>query len=213
MMVSAGQLAALIGHNGAGKSTLLKAIFGLLPVWSGQITFDGKTLKSTRPLELLSSGMAYIPQGNRVFSDLTVKENLEMGGVTLSDARLLAEGVDRALLTFPALKERLRRRAATLSGGERQMLALANALVLSPRLLLLDEPSLGLAPPLVKEALERIQQLNREKGITIVIVEQKVREVLAICDRVFCLKLGALTFAGSPEELGQDPSKLRQAFL
>lgn len=213
IVVPAGQIAALIGHNGAGKSTLLKAIFGLLPVWNGRVTFDGKPLNSAKPRELLRSGMAYIPQGNRVFADLTVWENLEIGGVTLSDKRQLAAGIERALAMFPVLKERRRLRAGTLSGGEKQMLALANALVLSPCLLLLDEPSLGLAPPMIKEALRRIQQLNRDNGVTILIVEQKVREVLEICHQVCCLKLGKVTYFGPPDDLRNDSTKLKQAFL
>lgn len=211
--IAPGEIVALIGHNGAGKSTLLKAVFGLLPVWQGHVIYDNRPLDSARPRDLLRRGMAYIPQGNRVFTDLTVRENLEIGGVTLSDKRTRSEGIDRALTMFPVLKERLRQRAGTLSGGEKQMLALANALVLSPRLLLLDEPSLGLSPSLVTEAFGRIRQLNTEKNVTILIVEQKVREVLGICQRVYCLKLGKVTFAGSPQDLLEHPDKLRRAFL
>jgi branched-chain amino acid transport system ATP-binding protein len=213
VVLSVGEIVALIGHNGAGKSTLLKTIFGLLPVWEGRILFNGKPLNAAKPRDLLRAGMSYIPQGNRVFTDLTVRENLEIGGVTLSDKRQLAAGIERALTMFPVLKERLRQRAGTLSGGEKQMLALGNALVLSPRLLLLDEPSLGLSPVLIKEALGRIQQLNRDNGVTILIVEQKVREVLEICHRVYCLKLGKVTYAGPPGDLKTDPQKLRQVFL
>jgi branched-chain amino acid transport system ATP-binding protein len=213
MELRAGEVLCLIGHNGAGKSTLLKAVFGLLPVWERQVVFDGKPLNSSKPRDLLRAGLAYIPQGNRVFTDLTVRENLEVGGVTLSDKQKRNEGIDRALSMFPVLKERLRQRAGTLSGGEKQMLALANALVLSPRLLLLDEPSLGLSPSLVTEAFGRIQQLNHDNGVTILIVEQKVREVLKICHRVCCLKLGKVTYIGSPDELESDPNRLRQVFL
>ncbi|MBI4025220.1 MAG: ATP-binding cassette domain-containing protein [Verrucomicrobia bacterium] len=136
-----------------------------------------------------------------------------LDGVTLPDKRTRNEGIERALAMFPLLKERLKQRAGTLSGGEKQMLALANALVLSPRLLLLDEPSLGLAPNLVGEALDRIQRLNRDKGITVLIVEQKVREVLEMCHRVCCLKVGKITYEGPPQELKKDPNKLRQVFL
>ena len=211
--LASGEIVALIGHNGAGKSTLLKAIFGLLPVWSGKVVFDGNPLHAANPRDLLRAGLAYIPQGNRVFTDLTVRENLEIGGVTLTEKRQLAAGIERALTLFPGLKERLRQRAGTLSGGEKQMLALANALVLSPRVLLLDEPSLGLSPSLIKEAFERIRQLNRDNGVTVLIVEQKVREVLEICHRVYCLKLGKVACAGPPQELQQDPAKLRQVFL
>ena len=213
LSVKSREIVALIGHNGAGKSTLLKAIFGLLPVSSGEVAYDGEVLHAPTPRDLLKRGFAYIMQGNRVFGDLTVRENLEMGGVTLSSKKDREKGIERALSTFDCLKHRLKQRAATLSGGEKQMLALANALVLSPRFLLLDEPSLGLAPPLIADALARIQQLNREDGVTILIVEQKVREVLGICHRVCCLKLGQMTYDGSPQELRDNPTRLRQVFL
>jgi len=211
--VIAGEIVALIGHNGAGKSTLLKTVFGLLPIWRGQVIYDGQPLDSTEPRDLLRRGMAYIPQGNRVFTDLTVRENLEIGGVTLPSKQERNQGIERALTLFPLLRERLGQRAGTLSGGEKQMLALANALVLSPRLLLLDEPSLGLAPNLIGEALDCIKQLNRDKDMTILIVEQKVREVLGICHRVYCLKLGKVSYSGPPEELRNDNTKLKQVFL
>ena len=211
--VPRGEIVALIGHNGAGKSTLLKAAFRLLPIWQGEIIYDGKPLDSAKPRDLLRRGMAYIPQGNRVFTDLTVRENLEIGGVTLSSKQERSEGIERALTMFPMLRERLRQRAGTLSGGEKQMLALANAWVLAPRLLLLDEPSLGLALNMIGEALRRIQQLNRDNGVTILVVEQKVREVLEICHHVYCLKLGKVSYSGPPEELKTDKAKLKQVFL
>jgi len=211
--VFSGEIVSLIGHNGAGKSTLLRAIFGLIPVWYGQVHLDGEPLLSARPSALLRAGVAYVPQGGRVFSDMTVRENLEIAGITAPDRGQLEEGLDRALGIFPALKQRLCQRAETLSGGERQMLALANALILSPRLLLLDEPSLGLALPLVKDALKCIQRLNRDNGVTFLVVEQKVREVLEICHRVYCLKLGQVVYEGAPQELKENPDKLRQVFL
>jgi ABC-type branched-subunit amino acid transport system ATPase component len=210
--VAPGEIVALIGHNGAGKSTLLKAVFGLLPIWQEQVVYDGRLLNSPKPRELLRSGVAYVPQGNRVFTDLTVRENLEMGGVTLSDRKQLGEGIERVFTLFPALKPRLRQRAGTLSGGEKQMLALANALILSPRLLLLDEPSLGLAPPLVAEALGRIQQINRDSGVAVLIVEQKVREVLKIAQRVSVLRNGHVSFSGPTDSLNDD-AKLREVYL
>jgi branched-chain amino acid transport system ATP-binding protein len=210
--VALGEIVALIGHNGAGKSTLLKAIFGLLPIWKGEVGYDGNGLGSPKPRELLRAGIAYVPQGNRVFTDLTVRENLEMGGVTLTNRTQLKEGMERVFMLFPALKDRLRQRAGTLSGGEKQMLALANALILSPRLLLLDEPSLGLAPPLVTEALAGIQQINRESGVTVLIVEQKVREVLKIAQRVYVLRNGSVSFSGATEDL-KDDVKLREVYL
>lgn len=210
--VAPGEIVALIGHNGAGKSTLLKAIFGLLPIWDGAVLLDEKKLSSPEPRELLKSGVAYVPQGNRVFTDLMVRENLEMGGVTLPNGARLNEGIERVFTLFPTLKPRLRQRAGTLSGGEKQMLALGNALVLSPRLLLLDEPSLGLAPPLVAEALGRIQQISRDSGVAVLIVEQKVREVLKIAQRVYVLRNGRVSFSGPTDSLNDD-EKLREVYL
>jgi branched-chain amino acid transport system ATP-binding protein len=211
--VMPGEIVALIGHNGAGKSTLLKAVFGLLPLWQGHVILDSKILSSPAPRELLGLGVAYIPQGNRVFTDLTVHENLEMGGVTLPDKTRLNDGIARALTLFPALKPRLRQRAGSLSGGEKQMLALANALILSPRLLLLDEPSLGLAPPLVTEALRHIQEISRASSVTVLIVEQKVREVLEIAQRVYVLRNGLVSFSGPADSLLDDDGKLREVYL
>lgn len=210
--VASGEIVALIGHNGAGKSTLLKTIFGLIPIWGGHVSFDGKPLCSPEPRELLRAGVAYVPQGNRVFTDLTVRENLEMGGVTLPNGARLNEGIERVFTLFPALRPRIRQRAGTLSGGEKQMLALGNALVLSPRLLLLDEPSLGLAPPLVAEALGHIQKISLDSGIAVLIVEQKVREALKIAQRVYVLRNGRVSFTGQTDAL-KDDAKLREVYL
>lgn len=210
--VASGEIVALIGHNGAGKSTLLKAVFGLIPIWKGAVHLNGTAWPKPAPRDLLRAGIAYVPQGNRVFTDLTVHENLEMGGTTLSNKQSLKEGIERALTLFPALRPRLKQRAGTLSGGEKQMLALANALILAPKVLLLDEPSLGLAPPLVSEALGSIHQISRESGITVLIVEQKVREVLKIAHRVYVLRNGKISFTGITDEL-KDDAKLRDVYL
>lgn len=210
--VAPAEIVALIGHNGAGKSTLLKAVFGLLSVWKGQVILDGNPLRSPNPRDLLSLGVAYAPQGNRVFTDLTVRENLEMGGVTLPNGTQFNDGIEHVFNLFPILKLRLRQRAGTLSGGEKQMLALANALILSPRLLLLDEPSLGLAPPLVTEALKRIQQISQDSNVAVLIVEQKVREVLKIAQRVYVLRNGLVSFSGPTASLNDD-AKLREVYL
>jgi branched-chain amino acid transport system ATP-binding protein len=209
--VSAGEIVALIGHNGAGKSTLLKAAFGLLPIWQGQVSLDGKALNAPNPREMLRAGVAYVPQGNRVFTDLTVRENLEVAGTTLPNKASRNEGIERGLGLFPALRPRLRQRAGTLSGGEKQLLALANALVVSPRLLLMDEPSLGLAPQHVAEALRHVQEINRDSTVTVLIVEQKVREVLKIAGRVYVLRTGRVSFHGPTREL--DDAKLRDVYL
>ncbi len=212
LSVATREIVALIGHNGAGKSTLLKAIFGILPVWSGEVRFDGRVLDGAKPRGLLRAGIAYIPQGNRVFIDLSVRENLEMGGVTLSVGPEAKEGIKRALALFPTLTSLLRRRAGTLSGGEKQMLALAMGLITAPRLLLLDEPSLGLAPGRVSQALAHIRDLNESGGVSILIVEQKVREVLKIAHRVVVLRNGEVSFTGGAAEL-HDDAQLREVYL
>jgi branched-chain amino acid transport system ATP-binding protein len=211
LAVAPSEIVALIGHNGAGKSTLLKTIFGLIPIWKGKVILDGDILCSPSPRKLLQAGVAYVPQGNRVFTELTVRENLELGGETLSSKTLVKDGIERALDLFPPLKPRLTQRAGTLSGGEKQMLALSNAIVLSPRLLLLDEPSLGLSPPLVSQALLRIQEISRESGVAVLIVEQKVREVLKIAQHVCVLRNGLVSFSGVTDQL--DERRLSEAYL
>ena len=210
--VSSNEVVALIGHNGAGKSTLLKAVFGLLPIWKGEVVVNGVSSHSPTPRELLRAGVAYVPQGNRVFPDLTVRENLEMGGVTLYDRSEVNSGIENVLSFFPVLKTRLYQKAGTLSGGEKQMLAFANALVLSPQLLLLDEPSLGLAPPLVEKAFRHISQFSSGTNRSILIVEQKVREVLKIAQRVYVLRNGRVTFSGATNLL-EDDAKLREVYI
>ena len=210
--VMRGEIVALIGHNGAGKSTLLRTVFGLLPFWTGQMKLDGQCLSLPTPRKLLCLGVCYVPQGNRVFTDLTVQENLELRSATVAGKARLNDGIEHVLTLFPRLIPRLRQRAGTLSGGEKQMLALANALIISPKLLLLDEPSLGLAPPLVGEALKHIQDINHRSGAAVLIVEQKVREVLKVAQRVYVLRSGQVSFSGWAEEL-LDDVKLREVYL
>jgi ABC-type branched-subunit amino acid transport system ATPase component len=212
LQVKSGEVVALIGPNGAGKSTILKAIFGLVPIWEGEVSFDSGTLRTSNQRELLRAGITYIPQGNRVFTDLSVYENLEMAGVTLDTKEQLSKGMERVFSLFPPLKSRLKQRASTLSGGEKQMLALANALVLSPRLLLLDEPSLGLAPPLMSESFERIKRMSSDHNVAALVVEQKVREVLKVAHRVYVIHNGTVTFSGAADTLASE-TKLREVFL
>ena len=210
--VQNGEIVALIGPNGAGKSTVLKAVCGLIPAWKGEIYFDGMRLNGSTCAQNVARGITFAPQGNRVFDELTVMENLEIGGFRLPRQEL-KDRIEEMFNLFPLLRERCRLEAGKLSGGEQQMLALARALVPKPKLLLLDEPSLGLAPNLVADAFERIAQINRDTGVSILIVEQKVHEVLTVCRRVYGLKLGKLAFSGDPCELSGNKERLRELFL
>lgn len=210
--VPEGEIVALIGPNGAGKSTLLKAICGLIPVWEGQILFDGTLTNGATPAQNVARGMTFAPQGNRVFDELTVMENLEIGGFQVPRTEL-RERIEAAFQMFPQLRSRAREYAGRLSGGEQQMLAFARALVPKPKLLMLDEPSLGLQPSLVDDIFEKVSEIRRTTGVAILIVEQKVRQVLTICDRVYSMKLGRTAFSGKPEELQDAPEKLRDLFL
>jgi branched-chain amino acid transport system ATP-binding protein len=210
--VGEGEIVALIGHNGAGKSTLLKAVFGMLPAWSGAVLFEGRTLGRDRLPRLLRAGVSYVPQGSRVFSDLTVRENVEVGGVRLRTRGERTTATRRVLAMFPALTPLVARRAGTLSGGERQMLALSMGLMTAPRLLLMDEPSLGLAPPVAREALGTIQRASQEGGVSVLIAEQKVREVLKIAQRVVVLRNGRVSYSGPAADLA-DGAKLKSAYL
>lgn len=206
------EIVALIGPNGAGKSTVLKAACGLIPAWKGEICFNGKLTNGSKPAQNVARGMVLAPQGNRVFEQLTVMENLEIGGFQLRRKELKSR-IDEVLQMFPVLKQRARKDAGNLSGGEQQMLALARALVPKPKLLMLDEPSLGLSPNLVDTVFKRISEINRESGVSILIVEQKIRKVLEICNRVYSIKLGKVVFEGDPKELKEDKVKLKQLFL
>jgi len=207
-----GEIVALIGPNGAGKSTALKAVCGLIPAWKGQIRFDGKLATGSTPARNVARGITFCPQGNRVFHELSVKENLQIGGFQLPPCDL-AGRIEEALKLFPVLRDRLKQQAGKLSGGEQQMLALARALIPKPKLLMLDEPSLGLSPNLVSTVFESILRINREVGVAILIVEQKVREVLNVAQRAYSLKLGRVAFDGPAAELRNNTEKLRELFL
>jgi branched-chain amino acid transport system ATP-binding protein len=210
--INHGEILAMIGPNGAGKSTVLKAICGLLPVWRGDVLFEQKSISGSTPAKNVSRGMTFCPQGNRVFHGLTVKENLEIGGYSLSQ-REVKERIAQVVELFPALKDRPRQDAGSLSGGEQQMLALARALVAKPKLLMLDEPSLGLAPNLLADMFTRIVEINRQTGVAILIVEQKVDMVLSICSRAYALKLGRVSFCGSADDLRTAKAGIRDLFL
>ena len=209
--VKQGEIVAIIGPNGAGKSTILKTVCGLIPVWDGEILFGNTPINGSSPAKNVSRGITFCPQGNRVFDELSVTENLQIGGIHLKTTEL-KERIDDVLQLFPILKNRLRQNAGKLSGGEKQMLALCRALVPKPKLLMLDEPSLGLSPNLVSSAFEKILEINKDTGIAVLIVEQKVREVLKISHRVYGLKLGKVEYVGKPDEMIQD-AQLRRVFL
>lgn len=208
--VKAGQIAALLGANGAGKTTTLRAISGLVPVASGQILLNGENLTGLPPHAIVRRGLALCPEGRRLFANLTVKENLMLGGYGRKKASL-AQDLDWVLGTFPRLMERLGQRAGTLSGGEQQMVALGRALMRRPRALLLDEPSLGLAPLLVEEVFRIIKEINA-RGATILLVEQNAHAALKIAHYGYVLENGRLVVEGRGEELLSHPH-LREAYL
>ena len=209
--VKQGEIVAIIGPNGAGKSTILKTVCGLIPVWEGDIIFEGTQINSSSPAKNVKRGITFCPQGNRVFDELSVMENLQIGGIHLKKAEL-KERIDWTLELFPILKDKLRQNSGRLSGGEKQMLALCRALIPKPKLLMLDEPSLGLSLNLVSSAFEKLLEINKNTGVAMLIVEQKVREVLKICHKVHGIKLGKVVFEGKPEHLAEH-NELRKVFL
>ncbi len=212
MNLHKGEIVALIGPNGAGKSTVIKTVIGLVKARQGSILYKGESINGNKPDKNIREGIVYVPQGNTVFNDLTVLENLYMGGYILSDKNLLESRIKEVFSLFPEIEERKHMDAANLSGGEKQMLALGRALMLKPELLLLDEPSLGLSPKAVKKAFEAIKIVREKFGTTILIVEQKVREVLEIADRVYVLQLGIVVLEDQAGNL-KDGSKIKRAFL
>ena len=189
------RIAAVIGPNGAGKSTVLRTVFGLVPRRDGTIWFDGSDRSATRPADNIAVGITFVPQGARVFRDLTVFENLRMGGYTLA-SNLLGARCEDAMQQFPILRARKAQMAGALSGGERQMLALGMALMLRPRLLLIDEPSIGLAPMLVTQIFDTIVRIRDEFGAAVLIVEQQAQQILRVADQVFVIRAGHLISQG-----------------
>jgi len=211
LRVERGQLVALIGANGAGKTTMLRAISGLLPVAGGQILFESADITGAPARTILSLGLAHCPEGRRVFSDLTVAENLAMGGYLRSDRAGIAEDLKRVYEQFPRLAERRRQMAGTLSGGEQQMLALGRALMSRPKLIMFDEPSLGLAPSVVERTFQIIKDI-RAAGSTVLIVEQNAYAALEMCDHAYLMETGSLVLEGSGRELIDHPH-VRSAYL
>ena len=209
--VREGELVSLIGSNGAGKTTTMKAITGLLPLGGGHIQLAGKTIDGQGPWDLVQQGLAMVPEGRGVFTRMTIVENLQMGAYIRNDNAAIAEDIERVFATFPRLKERRDQLAGTMSGGEQQMLAMGRALMSRPRVLLLDEPSMGLSPIMVDKIFEVIQEVSAQ-GVTILLVEQNASRALQIADRGYVMESGLITLSGDAHEMLHDP-KVREAYL
>jgi branched-chain amino acid transport system ATP-binding protein len=210
LAVGRGEIVAILGNNGAGKTTTLKTISGLLTPTRGTITLEAESLVGVPPHAIVSRGVAHVPEGRRIFNRLTVRENLTMGAYLRSDAGIAGD-LDRVFALFPRLAERMAQVAGTLSGGEQQMLAIGRALMASPRLLLLDEPSMGLAPVLVEQIFDTICDINRQ-GMTILLVEQNAAMALSIAHRGYVLETGSIALSGTAAELSDNP-EVRRAYL
>lgn len=197
-----GELVGIIGPNGAGKSTLLKAMFGLVKVWSGSVYLKGEEITGLRADQLVRQGIGFVPQNNNVFPSLTIEENLQMGGIQIPER--YDERFEFVTDLFPTLKERRKQRAGSLSGGERQMVAMGRALMMDPKVLLLDEPSAGLSPALQDEVFVRVREINKT-GVTVIMVEQNARRCLQIVDRGYVLDQGKNAYTGTGKSLANDP--------
>ncbi len=212
VQVRAGQFVAVVGPNGAGKTTLFRAISGLVPTTSGTILFEGQDLLAMPPRQRAHLGIAHVPEGRQVFASLTVYENLDMGASTVRGRAEWKRNLELCYELFPVLAQRREQLAGTLSGGEQQMLAIARGLASSPRMLLLDEPSMGLAPIIADQIFESIQALHRERGLTILLVEQRVAEALEPCDQAYVLEAGRCVAEGPPAEVVKN-ERIQQAYL
>jgi branched-chain amino acid transport system ATP-binding protein len=210
--VERGSIVTLIGANGAGKSTTLRAVSGLLKVRSGNIVFEGRQIANLPAHEIVAMGLAHVPEGRMIFSNLSVMENLRMGAYLRRDVEGVRGDLDFVLETFPRLREREKQLAGTLSGGEQQMLAIGRALMSRPKCLMLDEPSLGIAPLLVKSIFEKIVEVNRDLGLTVLLVEQNANLALDISHYGYVLETGAVLFHDRSERLKLDP-RVREAYL
>ncbi|MDL2263264.1 ABC transporter ATP-binding protein [Synergistaceae bacterium OttesenSCG-928-I11] len=209
--VYAGEIVAVIGANGAGKSTLMNAIMGDVPRAGGQILLDGNPLPA-KSFQVVTSGVSLSPEGRKVFAPLSVYENLEMGAFPLKDRSAVEEQMGKVFTLFPRLKERTAQYAGTLSGGEQQMLAIGRALMAKPRVLLLDEPSLGLAPIIINEIFKELTEVNKKLGMTILIVEQNARKALLLSHRAYVLQTGSITMEGQSKDLLHNP-EIEEAYL
>ncbi|TJX15701.1 ABC transporter ATP-binding protein [Tissierella creatinini] len=209
--IDKGEIVTLIGANGAGKSTTLKTISGLLKPRTGEVIFDGKSIYNLSAPEIVKKGIVHVPEGRRIFSTMSVLENLEMGAFTKNNKTEIAEDIEKAYTYFPILKERREQLAGTLSGGEQQMLAIARGLMSRPKLILLDEPSMGLAPIIVNEIFNIIKTINKS-GTTVLLVEQNANMALKIADRAYIIRTGEIELEGKAKDLLKDES-VRKAYL
>lgn len=209
--VEQGEVIALIGANGAGKTTTLQTLTGIIPAKAGSIMFGGKDLTKTPAHKIVEMGMAHVPEGRRVFANLSVYENLKLGAYTRKDKNEIAESLEMVYESFPRLKERRNQSAGTLSGGEQQMLAMGRALMSKPRIILMDEPSMGLSPIFVDEIFKIIQQVSAA-GTTVLLVEQNAKKALAIADRAYVLETGKIALSGDAKELMNNES-IKKAYL
>ena len=209
--VRSGELVSLIGANGAGKTTTMKAITGLLPAAQGRITFDGREVRGQGPWDLVRQGLAMVPEGRGVFTRMTIIENLQMGAYVRRDRAAIAQDMERVFTIFPRLAERKDQLAGTMSGGEQQMLAMGRALMSRPKVLLLDEPSMGLSPIMVDKIFEVVRDVSSQ-GVTILLVEQNASRALSIADRGYVMDSGLITMSGDAKQLLSDP-KVREAYL
>ena len=212
LAVPRGSIVTLIGANGAGKSTLLRAVSGMIPSQGGRVTYDGADITRIPAHRLVARGLAHVPEGRMVFANLTIQENLDMGAFLRRDRAGIAADLDYVFTLFPRLKERRRQSAGTLSGGEQQMLAIGRALMGAPRLLMLDEPSLGIAPMLTRAIFAKITEISRERGLTILLVEQNVNLALEVSSHGFVLETGRILLSGPAADLRANP-KVREAYL
>ena len=211
LSVNSGEIVSLIGANGAGKTTTLHAITGLIPIREGSVMYDGHDLLKIAPSKIVTMGITHVPEGRQVFTRMTVEENLIMGAYFRKDSLHVAKDLEVVYQRFPRLKERARQSAGTLSGGEQQMLAMGRAMMSNPKLIVMDEPSMGLSPLLVDEVFDIIRTMHAA-GITILLVEQNARMALSISDRAYVLENGVISMSGNARELLSDP-KVRKAYL
>ena len=210
--IKKGEIVTLIGANGAGKTSTLHAVSGLLPLKSGEVSLNGVNITGMEAHKLVTKGMAHVPEGRRIFTELTVLENLEMGAYTRNDKDGIKDDLEKMFVLFPRLAERKKQLAGTMSGGEQQMLAIARALMSKPTILLMVEPSMGLAPLLVQEIFKIIERINKEEGVTILLVEQNAHMALSVANRAYVLETGEIIKEGAGKDLLDDPD-IKKAYL